>query len=637
MLNQAKSRITRLACVHIRQALLNRPFYDGLLLLFLAAAFASAQEHKTNFFLPSNPVAAAYVLSRLSNQELIAAPRGEFVYVALLQRAGIERKFRVEALEGLAKLRHTSVLGELLNGLAELDEKGDDSIRVLRDLLPILLQTAPAELSERRTLLEKLSGESQLALTRQIGWAALVTADRSINPAWKQAKPEQIPDLLLAIPLISDAALRTACYPKVEPLVAERFGVRQSSAAFPLNTTNTSSLDLAALVQAGIQRSTAIASLEKIPRKAWPKESILPLAGELVEYLKNVPADGRAETDFSDALQFATELASSLSEEKAQPMTRILRGLGPAVFLIRTVYEQMRYDKRSIAVEAGKPVAISLQNEDAMPHNLAILMPGALEEIGLAAEKMSSEPDAAGRLYVPASAKLLQATKLVPPGERTLLVFTAPEQPGDYPYVCTFPGHWRVMGGTMTVVRDLDVYLASHADSKQPAFTEWKLEDLTPELSKASYGRDLQSGKELFTKLACIQCHKLGHDGYLYGPDLTDVFARYKNDRTNVLQQILEPSKVIADRYRNFSFELKNSEPVTGMVLKEDAETITIQSGPADSLIQTLKKSEIQQRRPQISSPMPLGLLNSLSKEQILDLLAYIESGGVVHTHEHGH
>jgi putative heme-binding domain-containing protein len=193
------------------------------------------------------------------------------------------------------------------------------------------------------------------------------------------------------------------------------------------------------------------------------------------------------------------------------------------------------------------------------------------------------------------------------------------------------------MVGTLAVVKDVEAYLASHSESQQPKITEWKLEDLAPELSKVAYGRNLESGKSLFTQLACVQCHKLGKQGYAYGPDLTEVLARYKNDRASVLQQILEPSKVIEERYRNVNFELKGAEPVTGMVLKEDSQTVSIQTGPADSLIQTLNKSEIQQRQPQTSSPMPVGLLNALSKDQIFDLLAYLESGGNTDTHAHQH
>ena len=75
------------------------------------------------FFLPKSATGAAYVLGRLSNQELAEAPRSEFVYVALLQRKGLDRKYRVEALDGLAKLRGTDRLAELLRGIEELDRK----------------------------------------------------------------------------------------------------------------------------------------------------------------------------------------------------------------------------------------------------------------------------------------------------------------------------------------------------------------------------------------------------------------------------------------------------------------------------------------------------------------------------------
>jgi putative heme-binding domain-containing protein len=371
--------------------------------------------------------------------------------------------------------------------------------------------------------------------------------------------------------------------------------------------------------------------------KEWPKETAAPLLDSLLQYLEKVPADERTTPEFTSALQFATDLASLLPPEKSRAVTRTLRSLGPTVIVLRAVYEQLRYDKQLIVVEAGKPVALILDNQDAMPHNVAVLMPGALEEIGSAAEKMPAEPDAEGRLYIPVSPKVLNASKLAAPGQKIQLAFTAPSKPGEYPYVCTFPGHWRRMTGIMVVVEDVEAYLASHSESQQPQITEWKLEDLAPELAKTAIGRNFDEGRKLFTQLACVQCHKLGKEGYAYGPDLTGVLTRYKNDRAAVLQQILEPSKVIEDRFRAVSFELKGGEPVTGMILKEDPESVTIQSGPADSLVQVVKKSEILSRQPQTSSPMPLGLLNSLSKEQILDLLSYTESGGEAPSHQHPH
>ena len=183
-----------------------------------ASSYAADEPPKKTLFLPKSPVAAAYVLSRLSNKELIEAPRSEFVYVALLQRKGLERKYRVEALDGLAKIRSTDTLTELVKGIQELDQKGEESEPVLRDLTSILLQNKPADLVAKRAELEKLANEPQLPLTRQIGYAALITADGSADKIWPQVEsdPAKLSDLLLSIALIRDANLRAALYPKVD-------------------------------------------------------------------------------------------------------------------------------------------------------------------------------------------------------------------------------------------------------------------------------------------------------------------------------------------------------------------------------------------------------------------------------------
>jgi len=610
--------------------------------LSLSSTCAAQESAKKTLFLPKNPTAATYVLGRLSNKELSEAPRSEFVYVALLQRKGLERKYRVEALEGLAKTRNTDTLTELIGGIVELDKKGDESEPVLRDLGVILLQNKPTDLSAKQDALEKLANEAQLSLARRIGFAALLTADGSAENTWQKvtSEPAKLTDLLLSIPLVRDANLRAALYPKIEPLLhkAEPAEVRRAAitaiAAVPGHEAETFNT-LGALVKSGTERDVAVASLQKFSRKFWPPDQAGPLIESLVTFLQSVPVDKRTEPDVVGAFQFATDLATLLPPEKAATVARTLRAIGVSVFVLRAIPEQMLYDKSLIVVEAGKPVEIILINDDAMPHNLVITVPGAIEEIGNAAEKMPPEPDAQGRHYTPDSPKVLHASKLVDPGQQTKLSFTAPTEPGDYQYVCTFPGHWRRMNGTLAVVKDVDAYLASHAASASPKMTEWKIDDLAPELAKTGAARNLARGKDLFTKLACAACHKLGPEGINYGPDMTDVFKRFKNDRTDVLRQILEPSLVISNRYRNVQFELQNGDEVLGMIVKEDGENLTVQTGPSDALIQTLKKSDIKAQQPQSSSPMPLALLNLLSKEEILDLLAYLESGGKLPQHEH--
>jgi len=86
-----------------------------------------------------------------------------------------------------------------------------------------------------------------------------------------------------------------------------------------------------------------------------------------------------------------------------------------------------------------------------MQHNLVVVKPGTDEEVGLLADQMAARVDGATRHFVPDSKQVLYATPLVNPGGRAELEFKAPSQPGVYSYLCTFPGHWRVMRGNLVV------------------------------------------------------------------------------------------------------------------------------------------------------------------------------------------
>lgn len=122
------------------------------------------------------------------------------------------------------------------------------------------------------------------------------------------------------------------------------------------------------------------------------------------------------------------------------------------VIKMKTVREEMRFDLGTFTVKAGMPVTIILENPDAMQHNLVIGKPKSTERIGKLADAMITAKDGAERNYVPSSPDVLAATALVNPSQTVRLTFKAPDQPGDYPYLCTFPGHWRLMKGVMKVV-----------------------------------------------------------------------------------------------------------------------------------------------------------------------------------------
>jgi azurin len=118
---------------------------------------------------------------------------------------------------------------------------------------------------------------------------------------------------------------------------------------------------------------------------------------------------------------------------------------------IKAVREMLQFDLKTFSVKAGKTVEIVFENPDAMQHNLVIGKPKSLEKIGKAADKMITDPDGATKNYVPETADVLFSSTLVNPDQTVRLRFTAPAKAGDYPYVCTFPGHWRIMNGVMKV------------------------------------------------------------------------------------------------------------------------------------------------------------------------------------------
>ncbi len=158
--------------------------------------------------------------------------------------------------------------------------------------------------------------------------------------------------------------------------------------------------------------------------------------------------------EFKDA-SIAEVLVDAYSDKTAAAETNTTAtatGLA-TVIKIGVIKNEMKYDLKSFTVEAGKPVEIIFENQDFMQHNLVIAKQGSLKTVGEAADKIASHPKGAEMQYVPDIPEILFATKLVDPQGTTRLNFIAPDNAGDYPFVCTFPGHWSIMNGTMTVVK----------------------------------------------------------------------------------------------------------------------------------------------------------------------------------------
>ena len=111
----------------------------------------------------------------------------------------------------------------------------------------------------------------------------------------------------------------------------------------------------------------------------------------------------------------------------------------------------LSFEPRSFAVRAGEPIAITFTNPDVVPHNWALIKPGALERVGDLANRIIADPEAVLRHYVPATDEVIAYTDITSPNENFTIYLTAPTEKGRYPFLCTFPGHWMLMNGVMVV------------------------------------------------------------------------------------------------------------------------------------------------------------------------------------------
>jgi azurin len=111
----------------------------------------------------------------------------------------------------------------------------------------------------------------------------------------------------------------------------------------------------------------------------------------------------------------------------------------------------LTFSTRTITVKAGSAIKLTFSNPDVVPHNWVLVKSGQLSRIGDLANKLIADPEALARHYVPADPAILAFTDIVAPQGSFSIYFHAPKEPGRYPYLCTFPGHWMVMNGELVV------------------------------------------------------------------------------------------------------------------------------------------------------------------------------------------
>ncbi len=153
---------------------------------------------------------------------------------------------------------------------------------------------------------------------------------------------------------------------------------------------------------------------------------------------------------------------------------------------------------------------------------------------------------------------------------------------------------------------------------------EWTVAELVPIVERGlGERRDAERGRRLYGAVACAACHRLGTEGGGVGPDLTAVSGRF-NVR-DLLEAIVEPSKVISDQYGAVTIAKKDGQFITGRVGNLFGDSLSVIEDMFDPGRATnVRRGDIEEIKASAVSPMPVGLLNSLTEDEIQDLVAYV-------------
>ncbi len=172
------------------------------------------------------------------------------------------------------------------------------------------------------------------------------------------------------------------------------------------------------------------------------------------EILRAVPIARQfllANSPVADMFKTAPATSAAAPSPSATPSTGSGRDPSAMRVALSAIPGQMKFDKTTITARAGQRVEIAFTNTDDMPHNVVIFKRGTMASYEKELFGSMNDPNAQLRGFVPDSPNVLIASPLLNARESAVVAFDAPAEPGDYPFVCTFPGHWFTMRGVLRV------------------------------------------------------------------------------------------------------------------------------------------------------------------------------------------
>jgi putative heme-binding domain-containing protein len=161
----------------------------------------------------------------------------------------------------------------------------------------------------------------------------------------------------------------------------------------------------------------------------------------------------------------------------------------------------------------------------------------------------------------------------------------------------------------------------------RPFVKKWTVDELVPAVEKGLKNRDFNRGRLLFGAASCFACHRFHNEGGANGPDLTGVSGRF-NVR-DLLESILEPSKVISDQYQAVVIATTDGKMIVGRIVNLHGDTWHVNTDMLNPSAQVdVNRRRVEKMEISKLSMMPIGLLDSFQEDEVLDLVAFLMSRG---------
>ena len=419
---------------------------------------------KDQKFLSGNPVASTYLLVRASEAELMQLPQSEVVLDAILAHSSVVKAAKEKAVLTLSEQKNKKPVDVLLETFQVKNKPGKNFQEFKtneKDLIEILLTRDQSELMASKAVIMKFLDNNDGNNLQSVGYAALLTADGSDKTSRQllDRKPNSKCNYLRGISILKDPVLQDIFYGEIKALATKTPFDSVNITAYQVlsqvggHDEERSKMIAELIVPDGLYTDIGIDIISSRTDKELKDFYARSTVERILDYVEKTPAEQQSTKQFNSVITLGKRLSALLPAKESEAALSVLNYSGMLEIKLSTLPAKMLFDKENITVSAGRAVSIVFENPDLMPHNVVIVKPGTAEKVGDAADAMAKLKDGFEKNFIPDMPEVLFSTPLVNTGKTFQLNFKAPKEPGDYPFICSFPGHWRVMKGILKVTK----------------------------------------------------------------------------------------------------------------------------------------------------------------------------------------